>query len=149
MEIYGFSIAGRWSTMGTLGDRIGRRRLLLIGAAAFGAGSILPACSFTASMLIGARAILGAGSATLAPSTLSLLRTMFVNPRERTFAVGVSVASLSAGGALGPLVGGLLLERFWWSAVFLVNVPVMLPLLAVGPRLLAEFTAIRIPAAST
>jgi MFS family permease len=93
--------------MGTLGDRIGRRRLLLTGAVAFGAASMLAAFSFTAPMLIAARAILGVASATLAPSTLSLIRNMFLDPRERTVAVGVWIASISAGGALGPLLGGL------------------------------------------
>ena len=139
VDIYGFLVAGSLITMGTLGDRVGRRRLLLIGAVAFGAVSVLAALSFNAGMLIFARALLGVASATLAPSTLSLIRTMFVDPRERTFAVGVWIASFSAGGALGPLLGGLLLERFWWGSVFLINVPVMLLLLAVGPRLLPEF----------
>ena len=139
VDIYGFVIAGALITMGTLGDRVGRRQLLLIGAVVFGAASILAAFSFTPAMLIASRAILGLASATLAPSTLSLLRTMFLDPRERTFAVGVWIASFSAGGALGPLLGGLLLEHFWWGAVFLVNVPVMLVLLAVGPRLLPEY----------
>jgi DHA2 family multidrug resistance protein-like MFS transporter len=139
VDIYGFLVAGSLITMGTLGDRIGRRRLLLTGAAAFGAASMVAAFSFTAPMLIAARAILGVASATLAPSTLSLIRNMFLDPRERTVAVGVWIASFSAGGALGPLLGGLLLEHFWWGSVFLVNVPVMLLLLAVGPRLLPEY----------
>ncbi len=139
VDIYGFVIAGALITMGTLGDRVGRRQLLLIGAVVFGAASILAAFSFTPTMLIASRAILGLASATLAPSTLSLLRTMFLDPRELTFAVGVWIASFSAGGALGPLLGGLLLEHFWWGSVFLVNVPVMLVLLAVGPRLLPEY----------
>jgi MFS transporter, DHA2 family, multidrug resistance protein len=139
VDIYGFLVAGSLITMGTLGDRIGRRRLLLTGASAFGAASILAAFSFTAPMLIAARAILGVASATLAPSTLSLIRNMFLDPRERTVAVGVWIASFSAGGALGPLLGGLLLEHFWWGSVFLVNVPVMLLLLALGRRLLPEY----------
>ena len=88
---------------------------------------------------IASRAILGLASATLPPSTLSLLRTMFLDPQERTFAVGVWIASFWAGGAQSPMLGGLLLEHFWWGSVFLVNVPVMLVLLAVGPRLLPEY----------
>jgi len=139
VDIYGFLVAGSLITMGTLGDRIGRRRLLLIGAVAFGAASVLAAFSFTAPMLIAARAILGIASATLAPSTLSLVRNMFLDPRQRTVAVGVWIASFSAGGALGPLLGGVLLEHFWWGSVFLMNVPVMLLLLVVGPRLLPEY----------
>jgi MFS transporter, DHA2 family, multidrug resistance protein len=139
VDIYGFLVAGSLITMGTLGDRIGRRRLLLVGAAAFGCASVLAAFSSSAEMLIGARALLGVAAASLAPSTLSLIRNMFANPRERTFAVGVWIASFSAGGAIGPLLGGLLLEHFWWGSVFLLNVPVMVLLLALGPILLPEF----------
>jgi DHA2 family multidrug resistance protein-like MFS transporter len=111
-DIYGFLLAGSLITMGTLGDRIGRRRLLLIGAAAFGICSVLAALSTSAGMLIAARALLGVAGATLAPSTLSLIRNMFVDPRQRTVAIGVWISSFSAGGAIGPLAGGLLLE---WS----------------------------------
>ena len=133
LDIYGFLIAGSLLTMGTLGDRIGRRKLLLIGAAAFGLASIFAAFSTTAEMLIVSRALLGVAGATLAPSTLSLLRTMFPDPARFTTAIAVWVSSFSAGAAIGPLVGGLLLERFWWGSVFLISVPVMLLLLAVGP----------------
>lgn len=139
VDIYGFLIAGSLITMGTLGDRIGRRRLLLTGAVAFGAASVLAAFSFTAPMLIVARALLGVAAATLAPSTLSLLRNMFLDPSQRRFAIGVWIASFSAGGAIGPLLGGVVLEYFWWGSVFLLNVPVMLLLLVLGPILLPEF----------
>ena len=139
VDIYGFVLAGLLITMGTLGDRIGRRRLLLIGAAAFGAASVLAAFSRSAGMLIAARAILGVAGATLAPSTLSLIRNMFVDPKQRTVAIGVWVTSYSVGGAIGPPLGGLLLDRFWWGSVFLIGVPVMLLLLVVGPKLLPEF----------
>src|SRR5215218_6125927 len=137
-DIYGFLIAGLLITMGTLGDRIGRRRLLMIGAAGFGAASVLAAFSTSAEMLIAARALLGVAAATLAPSTLSLIRNMFHDPRQRTVAIGLWVTSYSAGAAIGPLAGGVLLERFWWGSVFLISVPVMVLLLAVGPRLLPE-----------
>jgi MFS transporter, DHA2 family, multidrug resistance protein len=139
VDIYGFLVAGLLMTMGTLGDRIGRRRLLLIGAAAFGGASVLAAFSTSAEMLIAARALLGVAGATLAPSTLSLIRNMFHDPDQRTVAIGVWITSFSVGAALGPLVGGALLEWFWWGSVFLVAVPVMALLLAVGPRLLPEF----------
>jgi MFS transporter, DHA2 family, multidrug resistance protein len=125
--------------MGTLGDRIGRRRLLLLGAAAFGVASVLAAFATSAGMLIAARALLGLAGATLAPSTLSLLRTMFADPRQRTVAIAVWIASFQAGGAVGPLVGGVLLEFFWWGSVFLLAVPVMALLLTLGPRLLPEY----------
>jgi DHA2 family multidrug resistance protein-like MFS transporter len=138
VDIYGFLVAGALITMGTLGDRIGRRRLLMIGAAAFGAASVLAAFSSTPAMLIAARALLGVAGATLAPSTLSLIRNMFHDPHQRTVAISVWIMSYSAGAAIGPLVGGALLEYFWWGSVFLINVPVMALLLALGPVLLPE-----------
>jgi MFS transporter, DHA2 family, multidrug resistance protein len=139
VDIYGFLVAGLLITMGTLGDRIGRRRLLLIGAAAFGLASVLAAASTSAEMLIAARALLGVAGATLAPSTLSLLRNMFDDPHERTFAIGVWIMSFSTGAAIGPLIGGLLLDHFWWGSVFLPALPVMGLLLVLGPRLLPEY----------
>jgi MFS transporter, DHA2 family, multidrug resistance protein len=139
VDIYGFMVAGLLITMGTLGDRIGRRRLLLIGAAAFGIASTLAAFSNTAQMLIINRAILGIAGATVAPSTLSLIRNMFHNEKQRTFAIGIWITSYSVGGAIGPLVGGLLLQYFWWGSVFLASVPVMVLLLVVGPKFLPEF----------
>jgi DHA2 family multidrug resistance protein-like MFS transporter len=139
VDIYGFMIAGALITMGTLGDRIGRRKLLMIGAFAFGIGSILAALSPTAELLIVARALLGLSAATLAPSTLSLISNMFLDPKERTFAIGIWISSFSAGGAIGPLIGGLLLSWFWWGSVFLIAVPVMVLLLAVAPSLLPEY----------
>jgi MFS transporter, DHA2 family, multidrug resistance protein len=139
VDIYGFLVAGMLITMGTLGDRIGRRRLLLMGAAAFGLASILAAFSTSARTLIAARALLGIAGATLAPSTLSLIRNMFLDPRQRTAAIGVWATSFSVGGALGPLLGGAMLQRFWWGAVFLLAVPVMILLLVLGPRLLPEY----------
>jgi MFS transporter, DHA2 family, multidrug resistance protein len=139
VDIYGFLVAGLLITMGTLGDRIGRRRLLLIGAAGFGLASLFAAFSTSAGMLIAARALLGVAGATLAPSTLSLIRNMFEDQQQRTFAIGVWITSFSVGAAIGPLIGGLLLERFWWGSVFLPALPVMGLLLIVGPRLLPEY----------
>jgi MFS transporter, DHA2 family, multidrug resistance protein len=139
VDIYGFLVAGTLITMGTLGDRIGRRKLLMIGAAAFGAASILAAFSTSASSLIASRAALGVAAATLAPSTLSLIRNMFLDPQQRTVAISVWVMSYSAGAAIGPLIGGVLLEYFWWGSVFLINVPVMVLLLVLAPLLLPEF----------
>jgi DHA2 family multidrug resistance protein-like MFS transporter len=139
VDIYGFMVAGFLITMGTLGDRIGRRRLLLIGATAFGAASVLAAFSNSAEMLIATRALLGIAGATLAPSTLSLIRNMFFDPGQRTVAIGVWITSYSVGAAVGPFLGGLLLEYFRWGSVFLLGVPVMVLLLVLGPFLLPEF----------
>jgi DHA2 family multidrug resistance protein-like MFS transporter len=139
IDIYGFLVAGSLITMGALGDRIGRRRLLMIGAAAFGVTSVLAAFSSSAEMLIATRALLGIAGATLAPSTLSLIRNMFLDPQQRTVAIGVWITSFSVGAAIGPLLGGLVLEFFWWGAVFLLAVPVMVLLLVLGPRFLPEY----------
>lgn len=139
VDIYGFMIAGLLLTMGTLGDRIGRRRLLMIGAGAFALTSLIAAFAPTAETLIVARALQGIAGATLAPSTLSLIRNMFLDPQERTFAIGMWVAAFSAGGALGPVVGGVLLEHFWWGSVFLLNVPLMLLLMLAAPVFLPEY----------
>src|SRR6266540_1315385 len=136
IDIYGFLV-----TMGSLGDRIGRRRLLLLGAAAFGAVSVVVALSTSPEMLIGARALLGIAGAILAPSTLSLILRMFKDPRQRTTAIAIWITSFSAGGAIGPVLGGVLLEHFWWGSVFLLAVPVMALLLVLGPRVLPEFRA--------
>jgi DHA2 family multidrug resistance protein-like MFS transporter len=138
-DIYGFMVAGFLVTMGTLGDRIGRRRLLLLGAAAFGVLSILAAFSSSPGQLIAARALLGIAGATLAPSTLSLIFTMFQDPKQRSVAIGVWITAFSAGGAIGPVLGGVLLEWFWWGSVFLLALPVMALLLALGPRVLPEY----------
>jgi MFS transporter, DHA2 family, multidrug resistance protein len=138
-DIYGFMVAGFLVTMGTLGDRIGRRRLLLLGGAAFGAVSVLAAFSSTPEMLIAARALLGIAGATLAPSTLSLIFSMFTDPAQRSKAIGIWITAFSAGGAIGPVLGGVLLERFWWGSVFLLAVPVMALLLLLGPRVLPEY----------
>jgi DHA2 family multidrug resistance protein-like MFS transporter len=138
-DIYGFMVAGFLVTMGTLGDRIGRRRLLLTGAAAFGVVSVLAAFSTSPEMLIVSRALLGVAGATLAPSTLSLIFSMFHDPRQRTTAIGIWITSFSAGGAIGPVVGGVLLEYFWWGSVFLLTLPIMALLLVLGPRVLPEY----------
>jgi DHA2 family multidrug resistance protein-like MFS transporter len=124
-DIYSFVLAGLLVLMGNVGDRIGRRRLLLIGMVAFAGASVVAAFAQTTGQLIGARALLGVAGATLMPSTLSLLRTTFTTAKERTFALGVWAALGSTGAAIGPLVGGLLLEHFWWGSVFLINVPVV------------------------
>ncbi|MFD9892570.1 MFS transporter [Amycolatopsis sp. NPDC059027] len=138
VDIYSFVLAGLLVFMGTLGDRVGRRKLLLTGAVAFGVASVLAAFSTSPLMLILARALLGVGGATLMPSTLSLLRGIFTDDRERRIAIAVWSSAFSGGMALGPVVGGWLLGHFWWGSVFLINVPVMVLLLIAGPFLLPE-----------
>ncbi|PZG51951.1 MFS transporter [Spongiactinospora gelatinilytica] len=139
VDIYGFFLAGLLITMGSLGDRIGRKRLLMLGALAFGGASVVAAYSTSAEMLIAARALLGLGGATLAPSTLSLLRNMFHDDAQRRTAIGVWTGAFSGGLAIGPIIAGALLEFFWWGSVFLINVPVMVLLLVLGAFLLPEF----------
>jgi MFS transporter, DHA2 family, multidrug resistance protein len=140
IDVYGFLLAGLLITMGTLGDRIGRRKLLLIGVTAFGAASVLAASSTSPGMLIAARAAMGVAAATLMPSTLALISNMFRDDKQRATAIAVWATSQFAGAALGPVVTGLLLERFWWGSVFLLNVPFMLLLLMAGPLLLPEYS---------
>ncbi|MCT9081053.1 MFS transporter [Streptomyces fulvoviolaceus] len=137
-DIYAFVLAGLLMTMGSLGDRIGRRRLLLIGATAFGAASLVAAYANSAETLIVARAVLGIGGATLMPSTMALIRTMFTDPGERAKAIGLWSGVMTAGVALGSVMSGVLVEYFWWGSVFLVNLPAMALLLVLGPILLPE-----------
>ncbi|MER6270379.1 MFS transporter [Streptomyces sp. NPDC001797] len=137
-DVYSFVIAGLLVSMGSLGDRVGRKRILLVGAAAFGAISVLNAYATTPGMLIAARALLGVAGATLMPATLALIRNLFHDPRERSLAVGIWGAAASAGTAVGPIAGGFLLEHFWWGSVFLINLPVMVVLVLVGLRTLPE-----------
>lgn len=138
IDVYGFMIAGLLVTMGSVGDRIGRRRLLLTGSAAFAAASLWAALATGPLSLIAARAALGVAGATLMPSTLALIRTMFRDDRQRTTAVAVWMTTFSAGIALGPLIGGALLEAFWWGSVFVLAVPVMAVVVLAGPVLLPE-----------
>lgn len=138
-DIYGFLLAGLLIVMGTLGDRLGRRRLLMIGATAFAVASIVAAYSTSAPMLIIARALLGIAGATLAPSTLSLIRNIFHKEEQRQVAIGIWAGGFALGALLGPIVGGLLLQRFWWGSVFLINVPAMILLLMLGGIMLPEF----------
>ncbi|MFF9219436.1 MULTISPECIES: MFS transporter [Streptomyces] len=137
-DVYSFVIAGLLVSMGSLGDRIGRKRLLLHGATAFGAISVLNAYAGTPETMILARALLGVAGATLMPATLALIRNLFHDPRERSLAVGIWGATASAGTAVGPILGGFLLEHFWWGSVFLINLPVMAVLVLVGLKLLPE-----------
>ncbi|WP_040165130.1 MFS transporter [Microbacterium gorillae] len=138
VDAYSLVLAALLVTMGTLGDRFGRRRLLLIGATGFTAVSVLAAFAPTAALLIAARAALGVFGAMLMPSTLSLIRTIFMDDTQRRLAIAIWASGFSAGGALGPIVGGFLLEHFAWGSVFLMAVPVMIPLLVFAPMLVPE-----------
>jgi MFS transporter, DHA2 family, multidrug resistance protein len=140
-DVYGFVLAGLLITMGSLGDRIGRRRLLLTGAAAFSLASLAAAYSHSAAQLIAARAILGVAGATLMPSTLALIRNMFHDEKQRRTAIAIWTSGTMSGIALGPILSGILLEHFWWGSVFLINVPFMAGLLCLAPALVPEFRA--------
>ncbi|NBH10073.1 MFS transporter [Amycolatopsis sp. SID8362] len=140
-DSYGFVVAGFVITMGTLGDRIGRRRLLLAGGAAFGILSIVAAFSTSPEMLIVVRGALGVAGATLMPSTLALITNMFRDGRQRGKAISIWATCQFAGGAAGPVFAGFLLQHFPWGSVFLVAVPAVAVLLAAGPFLLPEFRA--------
>jgi MFS transporter, DHA2 family, multidrug resistance protein len=135
-DIYGFVLAGLLVTMGAVADRIGARRLLLMGAVGFSATSLFAAYADNAGQLIAARALLGVAGATLMPSTLSMIRTLFHEERQRGQAIGAWTGVMTAGVGLGPVLSGVLLAHFWWGSVFLVNIPAMLLLLIAGPMLL-------------
>lgn len=143
LDIYGFVVGSLLIAFGNLGDRYGRLRLLMVGAVVFGAGSIGVAFSSTPELLIAFRALMGLGGATLLPSGLAVLSELFADPRQRAKAIGVFAATFAAGFAIGPIVGGLLLSRFWWGSVFLINIPVVLAFLAVAPVVLREVRARR------
>lgn len=138
-DIYGFLLAGFLVTMGTLGDRVGRRKLMLIGAAAFGVASVFAAYSPTPEVLIAARALMGITGATLMPSTLALISNMFLRPKQKTMAIAIWSSCFMGGAAVGPVVGGAMLETFWWGSVFLLGVPVMVLLLVAAPLMLPEY----------
>lgn len=137
-DIYSFVLAGLLVTMGNLADRVGRKKLLLIGSVAFGVASMMAAFASSAEMLIAARALLGVAGATIMPSTLSIIRNLFQDQAQRTRAIAIWSAGAMAGGAVGPLVGGALLEAFWWGSVFLINVPVIVLIVVLGSWLLPE-----------
>ncbi|SFD67222.1 MFS transporter [Streptomyces aidingensis] len=140
VDIYPLVCASLLILFGTLGDRVGRRRVLLLGYGCFGGASALAALAGSPEVLIAARALLGVGGAMIMPATLSLLRHVFPDRRERALAIGVWSAVAAVGAALGPLVGGVLLEHFWWGSVFLINIPLMAVCLPVGRWLLPECT---------
>ncbi|MEU1617419.1 MFS transporter [Streptomyces sp. NPDC005722] len=137
-DIYGFAMGGLLVLMGNLGDRLGRKRMMLLGAAAFGVVSLLTAYAPGPGALIAGRALLGVAGAAMVPSTLSVVRHAFTDPKERTTAIGISSGIGAASFALGPVVGGLLLDHFWWGSVFLINVPLMAVVLVAGVLVLPE-----------
>ncbi len=139
LDVYGFLIAGLLITMGNIGDRFGRRRVLLLGSMVFGIASVVAAFAPSAEILIGARALMGIGGATLMPASLSLITNMFADKRDRSLAIGVWTACFAGGSAIGPVLGGVMLHHFWWGSVFLLNVPVIALLLLVAPRVVPEY----------
>ncbi|MEV7902722.1 MFS transporter [Streptomyces anulatus] len=138
VDAYPLVCASLLILFGTLGDRIGRRRVLLFGYALFGVASALAATADTPAVLIAARALLGVGGAMIMPATLSILRQVFPDRRERALAIGVWTAVAAVGAATGPVVGGFLVEHFWWGSVFLINIPLMAVILPLGRWLLPE-----------
>ncbi|WP_448222344.1 MFS transporter [Gordonia iterans] len=139
LDVYGFAIAGLLITMGNLGDRIGRRRILLLGAALFGGASVAAAFAPSAAFLIAARALMGVGGSTLLPASLALIANMFPRNADRARAIGVWTAAFAGGAAIGPVTGGALLHHFWWGSVFLINVPVLAALFLLAPFVLPEY----------
>ena len=142
VDSYVFFGAGSLITMGVLGDRVGRRRMLFVGGAVFALASLGAAYSPSPGALIAARMVMGLAGSALMPSTLSLIRVMFANRRQRTIALSAWTASFSLGGLLAPVIAGSLVERFWWGSVFLVAGPIVALLLALGPFLLPRSQAL-------
>jgi EmrB/QacA subfamily drug resistance transporter len=138
VDAYTLVFAGLLLLAGALGDRYGRRRTLLSGLAVFGAASAVAAYAGGVDGLIAARAVMGAGAAFIMPATLSLLISVFTDTRERALAIGLWAATAGLGVALGPVVGGFLLDHFWWGSIFIVNVPLTAIALVAGLRLLPE-----------
>ncbi|MFE7776680.1 MFS transporter [Streptomyces sp. NPDC057445] len=138
VDAYPLVCASLLILFGTLGDRVGRRRILLLGYALFGVASAVAALATTAEVLIAARALLGVGGAMIMPATLSILRAVFPDRRERATAIGIWTAVAAVGAATGPVLGGFLVQHFWWGSVFLVNIPLMVLMLPVGRWLLPE-----------
>jgi DHA2 family multidrug resistance protein-like MFS transporter len=143
-DIYGFMVGGTMITMGAVGDRIGRRRLILICSAVFAAASALAAFSTTPDMIIATRAVMGIAGAAIMPASMALIGRLFPDPARNVSAMGAYMTCFLTGMAVAPLLGGLMIEHWWWGSVFLLGVPVMLLTLVVAPRLLPE---VRNPAA--
>ncbi|MEU0063244.1 MFS transporter, partial [Streptomyces albidoflavus] len=125
INAYPVVMAGLLLGSGTLGDRVGHRRMFLTGLVVFGVASLAAALSPAPEALIAARAFLAVGAAAMMPATLALIRVTFADERERNVAIAVWGSLAIVGSALGPIVSGLLLQSFWWGSVFLVNVPVV------------------------
>ncbi|MEU6482235.1 MFS transporter [Streptomyces sp. NPDC047017] len=138
VDVYSLTLAALLVTCGTLGDRIGRRRMVLSGFFTFGLASTACAFAATTGQLIAARAALGVGAAMIMASTVAIIRVVFSDDRERAVAIGIWTAAHSVGATIGPLVGGLVTEKWGWGAVFLINVPVIVVILAVGARVIPE-----------
>jgi DHA2 family multidrug resistance protein-like MFS transporter len=143
LDIYGFAVGSLLIAFGNIGDRYGRLKLLMIGAAVFGIGSTAAAFAPSPELLVAARALMGVAGATLLPSALAVLSELFPDPRRRAQAIGIFAAAFAAGFAIGPILGGVLLERLWWGSVFLVNLPVIAVFLVLAPVLLREVRATR------
>ena len=149
IDIYSLVMAGMVLPMGALGDKIGFKRLLLLGSAIFGIASLCAALSPTAMTLIASRALLAVGAAMIVPATLAGIRSTFAEASQRNMALGLWAAVGSGGAAFGPLVGGILLEHFYWGSVFLINVPIVLVVIAINAKVVPRQPAPRTAAQST
>ncbi|MCT1917703.1 MFS transporter [Kocuria rhizophila] len=138
VDVYPLILAALLIPMGSLGDRMGRRKMLMIGSTGFGLVSLFAAFAPTAEWLLAARVGIAVFGSMLLPATLSLLRSVFRDDRQRTLAIAIWTAGFSAGAALGPIAGGFLLNHFWWGSVFLLAVPVLLAFLVAAPLILPE-----------
>ncbi|MFZ3474225.1 MFS transporter [Streptomyces sp. 4.24] len=138
VDIYGFVVASLLIAFGSLGDRHGRLKFLLGGAMLFGIGSAGAMLAGSPELLIASRGLMGLGGATLLPSGLAIVSNLFPDPKQRARAIGIFAATFAAGFAVGPVAGGLLLDRFWWGSVFLINLPVVVVFLTFAPKLLKD-----------
>ncbi len=145
LDIFPLVIAPLLVASGALGDRFGRKRMLLTGLVVFGFASALAAFAWSPAILIAARAVMGIGGALILPATKSIIRGVFEDRNERRTAVGIWTATIAGGAGIGPLIGGFLVEHWWWGAIFLINVPMVLVAVPIGLRLLPESRAAEPP----
>lgn len=139
VNAYALVVAGLLPGLGTLGDYVGYKKMFLLGLAIFGGASLLAASATTPTVLILARVLLAIGAATMMPSTLSIIKLTFKDYQERALALGIWSAITAAGAGLGPVISGLLLEKFSWPSVFIINIPVVIIVLIISYILIPQY----------